>query len=490
MSCRRLYTGLFLLSTGLILLAWPFSAVRAESLSVRLSGRILLQVQAKGEAWYLNPLDLQRYYLGRPTDAFALMRSLGLGVSEDNYRFFSSSGASNLSGRILLRVQAQGEAYYVNPVNKRLYYLGRPSDAFALMRSLGLGISNQDLEQISAAHNSVPTTTLLVGGTRHYVWSYQAKDYNLDFVLSPSLYQSYSRDPKVYTYYEGQEPTDLRESFYGLFLKPRADDTQTGSLLASLRQQAAVLGLSTDEGAAFIMAFVQSLPYDQAKVDSGSSVPYYPFETLYLQKGICADKTFLAVLWLRSLGYGAAILDFPESNHSAAGVACPLADSLAGSGYCYIETTNHFPLGVVPPLLKEGQAIEDESNSVDLFDYTRLGYLEIKQASQGKLYQGVAATKLAAAVWQAEQKALKISKASLNVSQASIDAAYQLLKKQESEMLAYKDSGNIAEYNRLVPAYNSAVAAYQVQAEAYQMAVTAYNEDVQTFNLHYRQFYQ
>ena len=54
-------------------------------LARKLSGRILLQVEGQyGEAWYIYPEDYKRYYLGRPADAFAVMRKLGLGISNEN----------------------------------------------------------------------------------------------------------------------------------------------------------------------------------------------------------------------------------------------------------------------------------------------------------------------------------------------------------------------------------------------------------------------
>ena len=51
------------------------------TLAKRLAGRILLQVQSKGEAWYVNPVTLKRHYLGRPADAFKIMREQGLGIT-------------------------------------------------------------------------------------------------------------------------------------------------------------------------------------------------------------------------------------------------------------------------------------------------------------------------------------------------------------------------------------------------------------------------
>ncbi len=130
----------------------PGSSPSTGSLSSRLKGRILLQVQDKGQAWYLNPADGKRYSLGRPEDAFNVMRQLALGVS--NSSFFNieknPSAWKNLAGRILLKVEDNGRAYYFDPTNLQLYYLGRPADAFTVMRGRGLGITNTDLSEIAA----------------------------------------------------------------------------------------------------------------------------------------------------------------------------------------------------------------------------------------------------------------------------------------------------------------------------------------------------
>ena len=72
----------------------------------------------------------------------------------------------------------------------------------------------------------------------------------------------------------------------------------------------------------------------------------------------------------------------------------------------------------------------------------------------------------------------------------SLDAAYQSLKQQESQLLAYQAAGNISDYNQLVPIYNQAVAAYRDQTESYNQSVVSYNQAVNAFNDRYRQFYQ
>ncbi|MBI2484522.1 hypothetical protein HYV71_05075 [Candidatus Uhrbacteria bacterium] len=177
----------------------------------RLSGRILIAVESKGEAWYVRPKDGSAVFLGRPADAFAVMRSAGAGISNadldsiplayetlrdgpdtdgdglsdrgeaaigtdpfaadtdgDGYadglevmNGYSPTGpgrmrdnkqfASKHAGMIFLAVQRNGEAWYIHPTELRRYYLGRPSDAFSIMRKTGVGISDADLADIPRA---------------------------------------------------------------------------------------------------------------------------------------------------------------------------------------------------------------------------------------------------------------------------------------------------------------------------------------------------
>jgi len=113
-----------------------------------LKGRILLQVEDKGQAYYVDPETAQRAFLGRPSDAFKVMRELGVGISEKDYNNFLDGAPERLAGKILLRIEAKGEAYYVSPIDLKLYYLGRPADAFDVMKGQGLGITNKDLNDV------------------------------------------------------------------------------------------------------------------------------------------------------------------------------------------------------------------------------------------------------------------------------------------------------------------------------------------------------
>lgn len=157
-----------------IIMLTPLFFAKSGNAASKLSGMILLNVEKNGEAWYVNPQDSKRYFLGRPNDAFALMRTLGLGISEAEFVKIPSANLSaatsstvttvvamsatstvldmglarKLSGKIILQVEKNGEAWYIYPKDLKKYYLGRPADAFAVMRKLGLGISQKDLATI------------------------------------------------------------------------------------------------------------------------------------------------------------------------------------------------------------------------------------------------------------------------------------------------------------------------------------------------------
>lgn len=142
---------------GLFLILFIFSFVfyspisLAQTASSSLKGRILLQVEKNGQAWYVDPIKNSRAFLGRPADAFQVMRGFGLGINDSDMEKIRQSTAKRrkLSGRILIQVEAKGAAFYVNPPDLTLNYLGRPADAFQIMRTLALGISDKDLKKIA-----------------------------------------------------------------------------------------------------------------------------------------------------------------------------------------------------------------------------------------------------------------------------------------------------------------------------------------------------
>ncbi len=202
--------GLAISASAFLMLTLAIGVAEAATVSQKTKGKILLQVESKGEAWYVDPTTGERNSLGKPADALNVMKKVGIGITNANlqkiqladvnlsgetdtdadglsdaletalstdkentdsdsdgtddktealngYNPNSSSSVSLLdaafakkqAGKILLQVESKGEAWYINPDNNKRYFLGRPADAFNVMRSLGLGISNSDLNKIT-----------------------------------------------------------------------------------------------------------------------------------------------------------------------------------------------------------------------------------------------------------------------------------------------------------------------------------------------------
>lgn len=175
-----------------------------SSLYEKLKGKIILRVQSKGEAYYVSPKEKKMYYLGKPEDAFQIIRNQAAGMTNINLAkipigvsalsgadsdkdglsdAFETAVGANLNqsdtdadghgdreevatgyspieknkklvidkaltlkfkGRILLQVEGRGQAWYINPADQKRYFLASPADAFNIMRQLGVGVTNGD----------------------------------------------------------------------------------------------------------------------------------------------------------------------------------------------------------------------------------------------------------------------------------------------------------------------------------------------------------
>lgn len=136
----------------------PMGVVRPDGkLAKRLAGRILLKVQACGEAWYVNPLTLKRHKLPADQSLPDAIRSLALKATDEQLKSVQvgelgkrgSRVASSYAGRFLQA--ADGSLWYVNPADGRRYDVSTAEKALEAMRKLGLGISNLNIAKVRVA---------------------------------------------------------------------------------------------------------------------------------------------------------------------------------------------------------------------------------------------------------------------------------------------------------------------------------------------------
>jgi hypothetical protein len=114
-----------------------------------------------------------------------------------------------------------------------------------------------------------------------------------------------------------------------------------------------------DNGERLRMAtsLVQKMEYDDVRSEcienlcEHSTDWWYPYETLYMNRGVCSDKSVLLAYLLKELGYDVVLLKFEcnggGTGHMAVGIKTMEYDYM-GSGYAYIETTMPTMITYVP----------------------------------------------------------------------------------------------------------------------------------------------
>ncbi len=158
---------IFFLTISLVLFFTHFNFSQAnDDLGNKLKGRILLQVESKGEAWYVNPKDDKRHYMANGDEAYKIMRNLGIGVTTKDLERIKADNnfAKQYGGKIFLQVEAHGEAFYID-VNGYAHYLKNGAEAYNIMRDLGLGITNSDLNKIIASGDYYSVIRVVDGDT-------------------------------------------------------------------------------------------------------------------------------------------------------------------------------------------------------------------------------------------------------------------------------------------------------------------------------------
>ena len=87
--------------------------------------------------------------------ALQIMRKFGLGISNKDLNKIKtdSNYRKKFIGKIVLQVESHGEAYYISSDN-RYNYLKDGASAFGIMKKLGLGVSNADLNKIASGSSA------------------------------------------------------------------------------------------------------------------------------------------------------------------------------------------------------------------------------------------------------------------------------------------------------------------------------------------------
>lgn len=152
------------LAVSVILLAALSVGLRAnaaapEEVRSRYAGSFV--IESRNDAsyyWYVHPTTLERYAINSSSEFSRFLRNLGTGVrNRDLARIATATSttaavdyslANRFRGDILLQVEELGQAWYVNPLDGRRYFLPNGEKGFQVAKDLALDIRDDRLEQI------------------------------------------------------------------------------------------------------------------------------------------------------------------------------------------------------------------------------------------------------------------------------------------------------------------------------------------------------
>ncbi len=163
--------------------------------------------------------------------------------------------------------------------------------------------------------------------------------------------------------------SDLPDSILYYFTPPTTKDFIMRDLdnniqkeyLLSLVNQIKEKSSNSNEQARIAIRMVQGIPYDY---DGLYGIPEgrLPYEVLYDMEGVCGEKSLLLAFLLRELGYGVAIFEFERESHRAVGIKCDNGNYV--SNYCFIESTDYYPIGQIPFEYVGGVNIRDATPEI------------------------------------------------------------------------------------------------------------------------------
>jgi len=344
------------------------------------------------------------------------------------------------------------------------------------------------------------------GKSASFNWKYKGRSYSLSEDLYESYYQFYKTLP-ISSPASDASQTKWYTTYNEMFIAGANGDTTVQDLAEKIRVLGEERKLNENQMVELVSAFVQTIPYDQGKLErreSGQSgiteKITYPYEVLYENTGVCQDKSYLAYALLKELGYGVSIFLFPDpkDNHMAVGVKCPLQYSNYDSGYCFIETTSlGNKIGMIPDLIPQSRIatsdiqinMVENSQAADT-EYQPLGNVEVLNTIDGKEYTGIIATISTQKELERLRKTIDGYKRELRVIAAEIDKQESDLGRMGKKLKSLKKDGEYDEYNDLVDTYNSLLSIMKKNIKGYNKKVAVSNAAVERYRALAQDFYR
>jgi len=169
-------------------------------------------------------------------------------------------------------------------------------------------------------------------------YTLRGEEFFINFIVYENFAEYVSEIPRSISYLPG-------DNFSRADFKIKAiNEEEQKKMLMPLVIQIQNITSDKEDQMRIAISIVQNIPFG---VSNKTSIfgkyelnhSRYPYEVLYDMQGICGEKTDLLAFLIEKIGYGTAFFYYPQENHEAFGIKCPVKQSLMKSGYCFIETT-------------------------------------------------------------------------------------------------------------------------------------------------------
>jgi len=182
----------------------------------------------------------------------------------------------------------------------------------------------------------LPPDTARADGTRvlnYLIKGKKPKKGKIKFPLSTAIYDQITPETRSY-------PCNLcspKELLYLSAIEYAPQEAALQDLVSRIQKKTS----NKIKQARIAITLVQKIPYDSnrmAHMGSRQHTQRIPYEVLYENLGVCAEKSQLLINLLKKLGFGTAYFQFDAENHAAVGIKCPAQYDYRDTGYCYVES--------------------------------------------------------------------------------------------------------------------------------------------------------
>ena len=266
------------------------------------------------------------------------------------------------------------------------------------------------------------------------------------------LYKDLSREEWIPIYYQAFADDPHQEPFYA-------------DLIAALHEIRDREGLDDDRYLELITAFVQSIPY---WTDDSIIEPKFPIATFGDGAGDCDDKSLLLAALLAREDYEVALFYFGDETHMAVGVGSA-GCHYKNTTYAYIEATNTSYVGIPPLALSHGTPLASDP-------------LVIPIGGGSRYYTACDQIRVIDHALSASRARAEALMPVLDVRARELEAKKERIDSLGARMATLSRTGEISDYNRLVPEYNQEAWDYNDMLETYNALLKESRTAVDIYN--------